>query len=212
MHLAVGTSLAAMSFSTLSATIAQLRHRHVLIKPLLIMILPAICGAILGSFLSTMATGKTLKYIFGGFEVVVAVYYFFKKPAQKGHIEARYHPPLLVLGAFLIGMVGAFLGIGGGLFVTPLLILLANPIRNAIGTASCMSFVITLTAAINHFLFARAAHFNSVYTPAWIAVAITAVIGAPIGAILLKRLPEKRLRQFFALLLLAAAVSMFANR
>jgi len=107
-------------------------------------------------------------------------------------------PTVLVFG-FIAGMVG----ISGGSFMVPLLVLACSvPMKNAVGTASTLVAVSALTGFIGH---AVVGHFD--YRIA-IPLAIGGAIGGLIGGSIAIKTKPKLLKILFALTALVAAIIM----
>ena len=119
--------------------------------------------------------------------------------------QAFHWLPVVAAGA-ATGLLTGFFGVGGGFVIVPALALaLGLPMTLAIGTSL---FVIALTSAS-----ALAAHLVSGGINIELAAAFTAaaLVGALIGTRMHGQIPETRLRQLFAALLLAIAVFLIAK-
>jgi hypothetical protein len=112
----------------------------------------------------------------------------------------------LVLVGIAIGMMGGLLGIGGGVFVVPLLTLVVGmPIHKAVGTSLgivfCSAAVSTGQYAVMGVVDLRAA--------LWLLAGSAAGIQA--GTALCRRLPPRLLTRLFVLVV-ALAIAMLALR
>jgi len=175
-------------------------------------------SAFLGGFCSHYVPGKTLKLILSFFIFIFAL--LMLKPVKnstsetgkkdwkywniKSFNEATVYPvnllivvPTVVIFGFVAGMVG----IAGGSFMVPLLVLACGmPMKNAVGTVSPLLFVSSLSGFIGH---AVSGHFDyRLAIPLAIAGAVGGLIG---GSIAMKSKPEL-LKILFALTNLAAAI------
>lgn len=111
---------------------------------------------------------------------------------------------LVFSGALLAGFLGSLTGIGGGIIITPLLVLaLGVDIKYAIGAS--------LVAAIATSSGAAAAFIKEGYTNTRIAMflEIATVTGALIGAAVAAYTPNKPIAVLFGIILLATAFSSF---
>ncbi|MFA5205619.1 MAG: sulfite exporter TauE/SafE family protein [Lentisphaeria bacterium] len=111
---------------------------------------------------------------------------------------------LLLVSGFGIGVLGSVLGIGGGVFIVPLLVLVLKlPIQQAIAV-SLVSIVATSSAvaAVN-------VERGLTNMRLGIVLEVTTAIGAIGGALLLKALPAELLQTLFALMLGPVAATMF---
>jgi uncharacterized protein len=116
-----------------------------------------------------------------------------------------YISALLPLGlGFVIGILSAILGVGGGFVLVPAMIyLLGMPTTVVIGTSN---FQILFVAANVTFL--QAATNGTVDVVLAVLLILGGVVGAPIGARLAAKLPGVVLRGLMALLILAVAVEL----
>lgn len=98
-------------------------------------------------------------------------------------------------------MLSGLLGIGGGLVVSPALVLRGFPIREATGTALAVVVPVACVAVVTELVLAA----EQLHLVLAIAIAAGGQLGAPCGGWILRRLPERALRIAFLLLLLYAA-------
>ena len=111
---------------------------------------------------------------------------------------------LRALFGFFIGALGSVLGVGGGIFVVPLLVLaLGIPIHQAIAV-SLVAIVATSSAVASVNVERGLANMRL-----GVVLEVTTVLGSIAGALLASRLPADLVRLLFALLLFAVSVSMF---
>jgi len=119
-----------------------------------------------------------------------------------------YISALLPVGlGFVIGILSAILGVGGGFVLVPAMIyLLGMPTAVVIGTSN---FQILFVAANVTFL--QAATNGTVDVVLALLLILGGVVGAPIGARLAARLPGVVLRGLMAVLILAVAVELLTE-
>jgi len=111
---------------------------------------------------------------------------------------------LLVTFGFFIGVLGSVLGVGGGIFIVPLLVLaLGIPIHQAIAV-SLAAIVATSSAVASVNVERGLANMRL-----GVALEVTTALGSIAGALLASRLPADLVRLLFSLLLFAVSVSMF---
>jgi uncharacterized membrane protein YfcA len=115
----------------------------------------------------------------------------------------------------LIGLVGGFLsgfaGIGGGVVLIPLMVgLLGVSQHQAHGTSLAIIISTAIVAVIPYFT--TPAEGQRPLLDLAVAYALTAVIGAPIGAKLITYIDPKALRKLFGLLLLSLSAGSLTRR
>ncbi len=120
--------------------------------------------------------------------------------------EARGEPPLgaaLGTGAVL-GLLAGLTGVGGGIFLSPLLLLLGWATLRVTAATSVVFILVNSAAG----LLGQAAMIDRLPTmlPAWmVAVAIGGLAGSWLGA---RRLPSPAIRALLAVVLLAAGIKL----
>lgn len=212
MHLAIGTSLAAMVFNTLSASYSHYKKKAVLFHIVKPMSLGIIIGAIIGALIARFASSNFLQIFFGVFEVLLGARFLLPEPKI---VKEKKLPSFWGLSSISLGVttLSTMLGIGGGIVNVPILTHYNVPVKKAIGTSSALSFLISLFGAV-FFLF-MGMHTTKVdetigyiYIPAFLIISIVSFFAAPYGAKLAHKLPTTILKKIFALALIAAGAIM----
>lgn len=212
MHMAAGTSLAAMVVSSFSSMRAHYRHGiniWIVYKRLFLgILLGTISGVILASFLRS----EILQIIFGLIVIIVAFLMLLNfQPAPHRRLPGFLG---LSLVTFLIGIKSGLLGLGGGIITVPFLLYCNVPIRQAIGTSTAVSFTIALVGTVTFILtgvfVADLPHWSTgyIYWPAVLGIGIVSPFFATLGAALSHRLPVGILRRIFAVFLLVIGIRM----
>ena len=214
MQLAVGTSLAVMVISTFSAALSHYKRKSIDVLSALVLGIGNIGGAWCGGYLTGIFPSQWLQIGFGSFQCVVAMWFAFSRTLHTpSHQKSRW--PLVCLG-LIVGLISTLLGIGGGLIQVPLLIYFGLPLRKAIGTASCLSFVIALTGSLTlafpthePIIFPHSLGF--IYLPAFFAIGSTSFLTAPLGAKLVHSASPNKLRKVVGLFLFAVGLGMILS-
>lgn len=119
---------------------------------------------------------------------------------------ARFRP-IIALEAFGVGALTAIIGAGGGFVIVPVLVLLAKvPVRAAVGSSL---FIITANA-----LSGFAGYIGRVPIDWPLVVSFTgaAAVGAVVGARLSRRVPQARIKQGFAVLIIVLGSYLILQR
>lgn len=215
MHMALATSLATITVTSVSSTWAHHRRGAVL-WPIVIRLFPGIIlGAWLGARLASVLVSDVLRPIFAVFELIVAVHLLTNiKPVM----HSTSIPQTRALsGGVVIGSISAMVGIGGGTLTVPFLLWHNVTIRNAVASSAACGFPIAVvgTAAyvISGWNIAESSEYLLGYVnlPAFALIIITSILTAPIGAGLAHRLSERNLRTVFAILLLLLSLKMLLS-
>ncbi len=215
MHIALGTSMASIVFTSISSLTAHHRRGGVDWLVFRRIVVGIVAGTISGTFVASSLRTADLKAVFSVFLLYVASRMLLAKtPAQEREV-----PGLLLftgMGA-LIGFVSSLVGIGGGALSVPFMNRCGLTMHRAIGTSAAIGFPISIAGTIGFIIHGlRDAHvpaltFGYVNLPALVCIASASVLLAPVGARFAHRLPVATLRRIFALLLLVMAVRMLVS-
>ena len=210
-HMAVGTSLATIMFTSLNSIRTHHLKGAVLWPVVLWMTIGILLGAALGSVTAAAIQGPMLQKIIGVFAIVMAIQMAFSlQPKASRGVPGK---PGLTLAGVVVGWASAIFGIGGGSLTVPFLSWRSVPIQRAVATSAACGSPIAIVGALSFAVVGwQDAHLPEwslgfVYLPAVLGIAITSVFFARVGANLAHRLPALVLRRLFALLLLAVGIN-----
>jgi len=220
MHEAATTGQFVLFTTALAASLFFKKHRS-LSLPLAVFI-GGLAGAtaFLGGFLAHLFSGMTLKIIFS--LMLVMAGFLMLLPVRERVLRVQKRPgfwhlkenddfyvinlwlvvPVATASGFLAGMVG----VSGGSFLVPLMVLACGvPMRIAVGTASAMVAVIAFSGFLGHAL-------RGSFNPSWaVPIAAVTVIGGILGGRITLKTKPGYLKTLFALTTLVAAVMMIVN-
>lgn len=205
-HLALGTSLGTIIFTSFASLRAH--HRHGAVNWQVVRrITPGILlGTLAGSYLAARLSTTVLRSFF----VVFTYYVALQMLTDIRPRGTRQLPGLAGMSGVgtAIGAVSSLVGIGGGSMSVPFLVWCNFTMHNAIGTSAAIGFPIALFGAIGFFANGLTApvlpqgSLGFIYLPALIGISLTSFIVAPLGARLAHRLPVAHLKKIFACLLI----------
>lgn len=212
MHLAIGTSLAAMIFNTLSSFYSHYRRNGVIFDIVKPMALGVIVGSFFGAMIAKVLPGSLLQIIFGIFECLVGLKFLLPQKEVKHMRKMPKFFGLSVISLF-VSTISTMLGVGGGLINVPVLTHYHVSMKKAIGTSSALSFFISLLGAVYFLLLGAGSTeypgtFGYIFLPAFIVISITALFSAPWGVKLAHSLPTDVLRKVFGVVLMLAGIGM----
>lgn len=214
VHIAIGTSLATILVTSLSAVKAHHKHHQAVRWDIFrLLAVGMFAGGILGAWIAQSMTASVLSKTFAVLELLIAI-----------KMLLNYQPsPLRVLptgqAAFvsssLIGTLSTLVGVGGGAINTPYMLWHNVSMKQGIATSAALSLPIAVAGTAG-FIWAgwgleNLPNYSSgyVYWPAFFGIVLTSYFTAPIGAKLTHQLPVKRLKRLFAGLLILLAIKMF---
>lgn len=212
LHLALGTSLAVIVFTSLSSLRAHHRHGAVL-WPVVWAIAPGIlAGTLLGSLAASRLPTRPLAIFFVLFVTLVAIQMMADVRPKPG----RELPGKLGVAAVGggIGFISALVAIGGGAMSVPFLAWCNVKMHQAIGTASAIGFPIAVSGTLGYVLTGLTqpglpeGSVGYVHLPALFWVSAISVLFAPLGARTAHSLPVPTLKRLFAGILILLAVKM----
>ncbi len=117
-------------------------------------------------------------------------------------------PNALILAAIGLaaGVLSGLFGVGGGIIMVPGMVLLAG-IAQQRASATSLAAIVPI-AAVAAVIFGQA---DSLNLPAAAVLMVGSIIGVQVGARLMTRIGEDRLRIGFAIFMIAVAVTMLVS-
>ena len=212
MHLALGTSLASIMFTSVSSFMAHHRRGAVHWDIVRKIVIGIFVGTFLGSCFASLLSTNILKGFFVIFLFFVAFQMLFnKKPKASRELPGT-------VGMFgvgnIIGFISSLVGIGGGALSVPFMVWSNVVVHHAIGTSAAIGLPIAVAGTIGYIFNGWGVSelpsysIGYVYLPALFGIAAISVFTAPIGVKLAHSLPVDKLKKIFACLLIVVATKM----
>lgn len=207
---AVGVSLFAIVFMTISATTAYAVQKRIHYRVGLLLDTLDVPGAVIGAYVTTLIAPRWLGGMFGGLLLVIATYIIFKKNSEKKN-DSNYKflglssrvVGYCLLGSLLSGVVSAMFGIGGGVIdETVMILLLGMSIHLSAGTAMFGMAITTIAAVIPHW------YIGNILPDYAIPLAIGCVLGAQVGAYYSKRVRASTLKKILGAVFVVIGLRM----
>lgn len=215
MHLALGTSMASIIFTSVSSFWAHHKRGAVQWR----VVRRIVPGILLGTFLGTWVASRLSTNFLKGF-FVVFVYYvaiqFLTNRKPKPSRELPGQPAMFVVGS-VIGVVSSLVGIGGGTMSVPSMVWCNIGVHQAVGTSAAIGFPIAVAGTLGYIL--NGLHvsglppysFGYLYLPALVGIVSASVLTAPLGVWMAHSLPVDKLKRLFAVLLLVVGTRMLVG-
>ena len=212
MHMALGTSMAAILFTSLSS--ARKHHQLGAVNWRVVRnIVPGVLsGTALGTLSAASISPRGLGIFFALFVYFAAAQILLDAP-PKASRQLPGMAGMTLVGTFT-GWVSSLVSIGGGTIIVPFLIWCNVPLRNAIGTSAAIGFPIAVGGTLGYIAIGLSLHtlpapsLGFVYLPALLWVALATVLTAPFGAMATHHMKVGLLRKLFAVLLLVLATKL----
>ncbi len=196
---AIPMALLMNAITTVSASITYLRLRMVDTGIAYPIIATSIPGAFIGSYLARRVDTEliiillSIILLFAGSRML-----FFGSIGFSVKMDEKQKIVFGALSGFFIGIISSMVGVGGGTFIVPLLLILGFETKNATATSS---FTITFTA-LSGFLGHMSFGDQQMDIIMLLFAGIAAFAGAQAGSRILKRTSSRTLERMFALVLL----------
>jgi uncharacterized protein len=215
VHLALGTSMAAIVLTSLASLRAH--HGHGAVRwDVVRMIAP---GILAGTFGATFIASRIASEPLAIFFVIFMAYVALQMLANIKPKPTRQLPGALGMSAVGagIGGVSALVAIGGGSLSVPFMTWCNVRVHHAIGTSAAIGLPIALAGTLGYLVNGwgstgmPALSLGFIYLPALVLVSAVSMFTAPLGARLAHRLPVVTLKKVFAgVLLLLCAKMLYA--
>ena len=212
LHLALGTSLTSIVFTSISSLRAHHKHGAVRWDILRTVVAGLVLGTLLGTVVADQMKSKYLAIFFVVFVYYSAVQMFADvKPKPSRQLPGRAG---MSLSAIAIGVVSSLVGVGGGVMTIPLMSLCNVPMRQAIGTSAALGLPIAIAGSIGFIITGLGKDHlpplsvGYVYLPALTGIVIGTFFTVPWGARMAHSMPVTRLKKIFAIILFLLATKM----
>ncbi|MCC6656665.1 MAG: sulfite exporter TauE/SafE family protein [Rhodocyclaceae bacterium] len=201
MHLALGTSMGTIVFTSLSSMRAHHAHGAVRWEIVRGLAPGLVAGTLAGTTLASLIPTRPLAIVF-----VCIVYYASAQMMldfkPKPHRQLPGNFGMLAAGG-LIGVLSSLVSAGGGFMSIPFMVFCNVVIHQAVGTSAALGFPIAVAGTVGYLVAGwntpglPAGSLGYVFLPGLIGVAIMTMLIAPLGARTAHRLPVKKLKRAF---------------
>ena len=211
-HIALGTSLTTIIFTSVSSFMAHHRRGSVLWPVVFMLSAGVVAGTFAGVLISAGIAGRYLQIFFVCFLIYMGTQMLLNVKTKAAHALPGFAANTGV--GLLIGFISSLVGIGGGSLTVPYLSWCNVPMLKAIGTSAAVGFFIALAGAAGSLTAGWGLpglpeySVGFVYLPALLGIAGASVCTAPLGVRLAGILPVPKLKRFFALYLYVMAAQM----
>ena len=214
MHLAVGTSFSIIIPNSIISTITHMKFKAVdfsIVKTFGVFV---VIGVVLGTIFAVSLKTSSLILFFSIMTMLFAIYFLIEKE-KTDSVQRKINLIYRVICGFLSGFLSAPMGIGGGVFNTPIFKMFGYPINIAIGSSAAIGFLIALIGAIGFAV--SGSYFNInvplslgfVNVPAFLIFVPITTFMAKIGAETVHKVDKRLIGKLFGIYLFIVACRLF---
>ncbi len=216
LHLALGTTMAAIIFTSLSSLRIHQAHGAVNWQVVQYMTPGIVVGTLGGATLAGALSSQFLSVVFVVFIFCAATQMLFRiAPKSSRQLPGRAG---MFAAGNVIGAVSSLVAIGGGLLTVPFLSICNVRLQHAIGTAAAAGFPIAVAGAIGYIANGMAQaqllpdySLGYVYLPALGWIVLASMLTAPLGAKITHVVQTNTLRKIFVVLLYLLGTKMLTG-
>tara|TARA_B100001123_G_C15100233_1_gene943267 strand:+ start:230 stop:1063 length:834 start_codon:yes stop_codon:yes gene_type:complete len=214
MHIAIGTSFSIIIPNSIISTITHMKHKAVdfnIVKSFGVFV---VIGVILGTIFAVSLKTTGLVLFFSVMTMIFSIYFLLEKEKinhKPGKISLIYR----IIFGFFSGFLSGPMGIGGGVFNTPIFKVFGYPINIAIGTSAAIGFLIALVGAVGFAAFGNYYNVNVplslgfINIPTFLIFVPITTYMAKIGAESVHKFNKKLIGRLFGIYLFVVACRLF---
>ena len=214
MLISIGTSLAIIIPTSLSSAYKHTRTMGTVAKPGIHLGLFGIIGGILGGFTASMLPSRVLEIIFGILLLFVTVNNVLTINKERESAKLHLNIVTTAIIGVSVGFLSGLLGIGGGGFLIAILTsLLGFSMIEAIGTSSVFISLTAIGGFLSYMVtgwgvstFPYSIGYVSIIN--FVLITMFSVPMASVGARLAHKVPQKKLKIVFSIVVLYMALKM----
>ena len=147
MHMAIGTSFSIIIPNSIISTITHMKFKAVDFSIVKTFGFFVVIGVVLGTIFAVSLKTSSLVLFFSIMTMIFAIYFLIEKEKTNPAPRKINLINRVILG-FLSGFLSAPMGIGGGVYNTPIFKMFGYPINIAIGSSAAIGFLISLIGSI----------------------------------------------------------------
>ena len=214
MMVSLGTSLAIIIPTASSGAYQHQKKNKSIVRPGIRLAVFGIIGGFCGGLLANVIPTEILQIVFAVLLFVVALDMLFGSRSDGEKALIKFNVLNAGIVGLLIGALSGLLGIGGGVFLIPALcILFGFSLIEAIGTSSVFIAFTAIGGFISYIYTGWGVNpmpysLGYISLVNFVLIVLFSVPMATVGAKLAYKMPEERLKQIFAIILIYMAIKM----
>jgi len=214
MHMAIGTSFLIIIPNSIISTITHMKFKAVdfnIVKSFGVFV---IIGVIFGTIFAVSLKTSSLILFFSIMTMIFAVYFLIEKE-KNNPTPRKINLIYRVIVGFFSGFFSAPMGIGGGVYNTPIFKMFGYSINVAIGTSAAIGFLISLIGALGYISSGSYLDINAplslgfVNIPAFLVFVPITTFMTKVGAESVHKFNRKLVGKLFGVYLLLVSCRLF---
>ena len=214
MHMAIGTSFSIIIPNSIISTITHMKFKAVDFSIVKTFGFFVVIGVVLGTIFAVSLKTSSLVLFFSIMTMIFAIYFLIEKE-KINPVPRKINLIYRVICGFLSGFLSAPMGIGGGVFNTPIFKIFGYPINVAIGSSAAIGFLIALIGATGFAISGSYLNINVplslgfINIPTFLIFVPITTFMAKIGAESVHKFDKKLIGRFFGIYLFIVACRLF---
>lgn len=205
MKVAIGTSTMVITSVGLSSAVSYRRRNLIDLRLIIPLAIGVVLGAQIGALLTTPISEDILGRMIGVLFLIISAI-MLRKKEDTGEKEYKASNTLLLAFGSLIGVYSGLFGMGGGLFMVPILNILGVPILLAVASSASVTFFAGLSGATRHLMLEQVDLMIGLFA------SFGVIIGAQIGPAIAMRLQPETLKNVFSILIATIGIVMILTQ
>lgn len=214
MLISLGTSLAIIIPTASSGAYQHSKKLDNIVGPGIKLGIFGIMGSLIGGFVASGLSSRVLEIIFGLLLLFISIRNILSRDKKEKEAKFNFNLITIAITGLFVGFFSGLLGIGGGIFLIVILtMLLGFSMIRAIGTSSVFISLTAIGGTLSYIIsgwgvntFPYSLGYVSIIN--FLLIACFSVPLARVGAKYAHKLPEKRLKQVFGVVVLYIALKM----
>ena len=214
MHLALGTSFSIIIPTSIISTMTHMKFKAVNFSIVRTFGVFVVIGVVFGTIFAVSLKTSGLILFFSIMTMIFAIYFLIEKE-KINSTPRKINIIYRIIYGFLSGFLSAPMGIGGGVFNTPIFKMFGYPINVAIGSSAAIGFLIALVGTISFAASGSYLNINVplslgfVNIPAFLVFVPITTFMAKIGAKAVHKVDKKIIGKIFGFYLFIVACRLF---
>ena len=214
MHMALGTSFSIIIPTSIISTMTHMKFKAVDFSIVKTFGFFVVIGVVLGTIFAVSLKTSSLVLFFSIMTMIFAIYFLIEKE-KINPVPRKINLIYRVICGFLSGFLSAPMGIGGGVFNTPIFKIFGYPINVAIGSSAAIGFLIALIGATGFVISGSYLNIKVplslgfVNIPTFLIFVPITTFMAKIGAESVHKFDKRLIGRFFGIYLFIVACRLF---